>query len=104
VIEQDKEQYVPTHTPPVVEHIATPAQNRSGYQIIEEEKPQSGAELEKFLVNLKERILVLFEGLQTIDSSGNKELLLQEKKLDLTINFLEYLLASIDDKLENPTR
>ena len=81
---------------------------RQFYAIAEEEsKPaetKNDAKFENFLVNLKERILVLFEGLQTIDSSGNKELLMIEKKMDLTVNFLEYLLASIDEKLENPTR
>jgi|GEM_PF-471193 len=76
---------------------------RQGYIVEEEDKPDN-AEFEKFLVNLKERVLVLFEGLQTIEVTANKDLLLTEKKIDLTINFLEYLLASIDEKLENPTR
>ena len=50
---------------------------------------------DEFLLHLRERILVLFEGLQSpnIDSL--------DKKLDLTINFLEYTLAEIDKKLSN---
>jgi len=48
----------------------------------------------QFYVNLRERILVLFEGFQ---SPNNKNI---EAKLDLTLNFLEYLLATIDEELE----
>ncbi len=48
---------------------------------------------ERFLKSLKERILVLFEGFQ---ASNNKNL---EAKIDLTLNFLEYLLAVIDERL-----
>ena len=47
-----------------------------------------------FYVNLRERILVLFEGFQ---SPNNKNI---EAKLDLTLIFLEYLLATIDEQLE----
>jgi hypothetical protein len=55
---------------------------------------------ERFLVNLRERILVLFEGLLTIQHEGSGEILQVEKKLDLIINFLEYMLATIDEKLD----
>jgi len=47
----------------------------------------------EFLKHIKERILVLFEGLQ----SPNTENL--DVKLDVTINFLEYLLVKIEEKL-----
>lgn len=47
-----------------------------------------------FLKNIKERILVLFEGLK----ATKKENL--EDRLDLTINFLEFLLANIEDRLK----
>lgn len=49
---------------------------------------------ELFLKNIRERILVLFEGLNGI----NKDDL--ENRLELTINFLEFLLANIEDKLK----
>jgi hypothetical protein len=49
----------------------------------------------QFYENIRERILVLFEGFQ---SPNNKNI---EAKVDLTLNFLEYLLASLDDRLEN---
>ncbi len=48
----------------------------------------------QFYINLRERILVLFEGFQ---SPNNKNI---EAKIDLTLNFLEYLLATIDEQLE----
>ena len=47
----------------------------------------------KFLTNLKERVLVLFEGFQ---SPNNKNI---EAKVDLTLNFLEYLLATTDERI-----
>lgn len=47
-----------------------------------------------FLNNIKERILVLFEGL----NNTKKEAL--EQRLELTTNFLEFLLANIEDKLK----
>ncbi len=49
----------------------------------------------QFYINLRERILVLFEGFQ---SPNNKNI---EAKIDLTLNFLEYLLATIDEQLES---
>jgi len=48
----------------------------------------------KFLENLRERVLVLFEGFQ---SPNNQKI---EAKIDLTLNFLEYLLATIDERIE----
>jgi hypothetical protein len=47
-----------------------------------------------FLSHAKDRLIVLFEGLNTPGVTG------LDAKLDLTLNFLEYLLASIDERLE----
>ena len=47
-----------------------------------------------FLLSLKERLGVLFEGLNS--DAGNVEL-----RLDITIKFLEFLLASVEDRLSN---
>ena len=49
-------------------------------------------EEEKFLDSLQERILVLFEGLQ---SPNNRNI---ETKVDMILNFLEFTLAIIDEK------
>lgn len=47
----------------------------------------------KFLFELRERMLVLFEGLQMPNNAHLQE------KLELTLNFLEYALALIDERL-----
>lgn len=56
----------------------------------------SGEEL--FLVQLRDRILVLFEGFQSPHIQN------VESKIDLTLNFFEYLLASIDERLAHRDR
>jgi hypothetical protein len=48
-----------------------------------------------FLNSLRERLLVLFEGFQAPNNTAI------EAKIDLTLNFLEYLLSVIDERLEN---
>jgi hypothetical protein len=52
-------------------------------------------ELLRFMTTLRERILVLFEGLQ---SPNNRNI---DAKLDLILNFLEYQLSLIDTKIED---
>ncbi|NOQ29945.1 MAG: hypothetical protein GQ570_02355 [Helicobacteraceae bacterium] len=47
-----------------------------------------------FLESMRERLLVLFDGFQ---SPNNTKI---EAKVDLTLNFLEYLLATVDTRLE----
>lgn len=49
---------------------------------------------QEFLINLKERIEVLFAGLSANDENT-------AVRLDLTIRFLEFLLAKIQNRLEN---
>lgn len=63
---------------------------------IEEEKyePTNKSDERAFCESLRERVLVLFEGFQ---SPNNKNI---EAKVDLTLNFLEYLLAVVDERLE----
>lgn len=48
----------------------------------------------RFLTSLRERVLVLFEGIQ---SPNNKNI---EAKVDLILNFFEYQLAVIDERIE----
>ncbi|MDR1451930.1 MAG: hypothetical protein LBI57_06335 [Helicobacteraceae bacterium] len=62
-----------------------------------EHKSESGGEA-KFLIAVKERLLVLFEGFQ---SPNNKAV---EAKVDLTLNFLEYLLSAIEERLSELER
>lgn len=48
----------------------------------------------QFLSDLRERLLVIFEGFQ---SPNNKAI---EAKVDLVLNFLEYLLSVTEERLE----
>ncbi len=47
----------------------------------------------EFLKKIRERLLILFEGLQSPNTQN------LDVKLDVTLNFLEYLLARIEEKL-----
>jgi hypothetical protein len=54
-----------------------------------------GAESElMYLSSIRERLLVLFEGFQ---APNNKDI---EAKVDMTLNFLEYVLATIDSRAQ----
>lgn len=64
-------------------------QNAPKKTILDQNNP---SDEKKFLSSLKERILVLFEGLH---SPNEKNL---ETRLDITLNFLEYLLAAIEER------
>jgi len=48
-----------------------------------------------FLNSLRERMLVLFEGFQAPNNTS------LEAKIDLTLNFLEYVLSTIDERIEH---
>jgi hypothetical protein len=47
-----------------------------------------------FLSSIRERLLVLFEGFQAPNNTNI------EAKVDLTLNFLEYVLGTIDSRIE----
>jgi len=59
----------------------------------EDETISSGEEV--FLSSTRERLLVLFEGFQAPNNTAI------EAKIDLTLNYLEYVLASIDSRLQD---
>ena len=48
-----------------------------------------------FLSSIRERLLVLFEGFQAPNNTNI------EAKVDMTLNFLEYVLVSIDSRIQN---
>ena len=60
----------------------------------EEVEKVSDSEL-AYLRSIRERLLVLFEGFQ---APNNKDI---EAKVDMTLNFLEYILATIDSRIES---
>ncbi len=86
----------------------TPQKNEQNAAILEGIKIDENDEsifytnenMDRFLLNLRERVLVLFEGLLTLQQAQSSDTVQLEKKLDLTINFLEYLLATIEEKLD----
>jgi len=47
-----------------------------------------------FLTSMRERLLVLFEGFQAPNNTNI------EAKVDMTLNFLEYVLVSIDTRVQ----
>ncbi len=61
----------------------------------QESRLASSAENELlFLNSLRERMLVLFEGFQAPNNTS------LEAKIDLTLNFLEYVLSTIDERID----
>ncbi len=74
-----------------LEDEATPIQYEP--QKVEDSAVISNEE-QRYLENIRERLLVLFEGFQ---SPNNTQI---EAKVDLTLNFLEYLLSTIDTRLD----
>ena len=63
-------------------------------KIVEEIQKEKEDDRE-FLKHLRERLLILFEGLQSPNTQN------LETKVDVTLNFLEYVLAKIEEKLQN---
>lgn len=78
---------------PIVEEEAVTA--TSFASVLAGEMPMAGSDDEvRMLEGIRERLLVLFEGFQ---SPNNVNI---EAKVDLTLNFFEYLLATIDNRLD----
>ncbi len=76
----------------VKQQIEEPKEIEITEEVFEEEKTLDDER--HFCESMRERILVLFEGFQ---SPNNKSI---EAKVDLTLNFLEYSLAVLDERLE----
>lgn len=70
-------------------------EKKDEYANISDKNSMDTIKEEQFLKNLRERILVLFEGFKSPNTQNI------EAKLDLTLNFLEYLLAMIDERLND---
>jgi len=64
----------------------------------EEENIESFENELTYLSSIRERLLVLFEGFQAPNNANI------EAKVDLTLNFLEYILATIDSRLQSLQR
>ncbi len=79
--EEEKLEKKASHVPAQEEEVKTDSES-SGSELI-------------YLNSIRERLLVLFEGFQ---SPNNTDI---EAKVDMTLNFLEYVLATIDERLES---
>jgi len=63
--------------------------------VVEQEDESSSPDSELIYLNsIRERLLVLFEGFQAPNNSNI------EAKVDMTLNFLEYTLATIDARVQ----
>jgi len=71
-----------------------PVQKAESQQLASREEELSLESELMYLNSIKERLLVLFEGFQ---APNNKNI---EAKIDMTLNFLEYTLATIDTRIE----
>ena len=72
----------------------TPHVKAEEYSQQEDENSTSMDSELMYLNSIRERLLVLFEGFQ---SPNNANI---EAKIDMTLNFLEYTLATIDARVE----
>jgi hypothetical protein len=62
-------------------------------EIENEDEQKPGNEMH-FLTSMRERMLVLFEGFQAPNNTNI------EAKVDMTLNFLEYVLVTIDSRVQ----
>jgi len=75
----------------IKEDIVEPEATKEVQEILKEETTSSDEML--FLTSMRERLLVLFEGFQAPNNTNI------EAKVDMTLNFLEYVLVSIDERV-----
>jgi len=67
--------------------------NRAPHQETQDTKSSVESEM-LYLNSIRERMLVLFEGFQAPNNTNI------EAKVDMTLNFLEYVLSTIDSRVE----
>lgn len=90
-LEQEKVEIPPQMVQKINDNVDNIAQIKQELNQIDE---SNSTKEQIFLQNTKERILVLFEGLNET-SKGDINL-----RLDLTVKFLEFLLANIENRLD----
>ena len=92
---KEKEVVTPKAKPQKTNTIKTKAKSNKPIQKVTKSISSARVDEIEYLKSLRERMLVLFEGLQ---SPQNKNI---EDKLELTLNFLEYSLATIEERLKS---
>jgi len=76
-----------------ITHETKPLEEKFVKNEVEEDISSADSEL-LYLNSIKERLLVLFEGFQAPNNTNI------EAKVDMTLNFLEYTLATIETRVE----
>ena len=90
----EMENDVPAQAPkkkPFIEKKASPV---SASEISNEQMFESNDSELMYLNSIRERLLVFFEGFQAPNNTNI------EAKVDMTLNFLEYVLATIDSRVQ----
>jgi hypothetical protein len=91
----EMEDDAPVKTVQEVQHETAQAEEPSEEQLQQMTQNCTSADSELMYLNsIRERLLVLFEGFQAPNNSNI------EAKVDMTLNFLEYTLATIDVRVE----
>jgi len=72
----------------------TNSKRKSKEEIQNEKEVQNKSDEKEFLESIKERTEVLFLGLQT------PEIVNLDDKLDITLKYLEFLLATVEERLK----
>ena len=83
----------------VTENFKEPRRSRENFftEVTSKQESKVSSETENellFLNSLRERMLVLFEGFQAPNNTS------LEAKIDLTLNFLEYVLSTVDERID----
>lgn len=80
------------HSQPIIDDLKQAINKKP---VIEAENEQNSNSELHFLTSMRERLLVLFEGFQAPNNTNI------EAKVDMTLNFLEYVLVTIDTRVHD---
>ena len=90
----EMEDDVPTQVPQTKPFVKKKSSPEPVSEISNEQAFDSNDSELMYLSSIRERLLVLFEGFQAPNNTNI------EAKVDMTLNFLEYVLATIDSRVE----
>jgi hypothetical protein len=93
IIEKHTSGFVEKKEPSVTKTVQKTVEQNYDEDESDDEQLSSDSEV-KYLSSIRERLLVLFEGFQAPNNANI------EAKVDMTLNFLEYVLATIDSRVE----
>ena len=79
-------------TPEVVVNVVNTDETIDDEDVVDDETPVESELI--YLNSIRERLLVLFEGFQAPNNSNI------EAKIDITLNYLEYILATTESRIQ----